>query len=67
MSLREQVGPYFGSFGGRFVPESLIAALDELDEAYQAARVDPSFAAELEEAPVRHPDREAQALGPDPG
>ncbi len=49
MSLREQVGPYFGSFGGRFVPESLIAALDELDEAYQAARVDPSFAAELAE------------------
>ena len=49
MSLREQVGPYFGSFGGRFVPESLIAALDELDEAYQAARVDPAFAAELAE------------------
>jgi len=49
MTLREQVGPYFGSFGGRFVPESLIAALDELDEAYQAARVDPAFAAELAE------------------
>jgi tryptophan synthase beta chain len=49
MSLREQVGPYFGSFGGRFVPESLVAALDELDEAYQAARVDPVFAAELAE------------------
>lgn len=49
MSLREQVGPYFGSFGGRFVPESLIAALDELDAAYQAARVDPAFGAELAE------------------
>ncbi|MDX2025191.1 tryptophan synthase subunit beta [Microcella sp.] len=49
MKLREQVGPYFGEFGGRFVPESLIAALDELDAAYQAARVDPSFAAELTE------------------
>ena len=49
MNLREQVGPYFGEFGGRFVPESLIAALDELDAAYQAARVDPSFAAELDE------------------
>ena len=49
MNLREQVGPYFGEFGGRFVPESLIAALDELDDAYQAARVDPSFAAELAE------------------
>jgi tryptophan synthase beta chain len=49
MNLREQVGPYFGEFGGRFVPESLIAALDELDAAYQAARIDPAFAAELAE------------------
>jgi tryptophan synthase beta chain len=49
MKLREQVGPYFGEFGGRFVPESLIAALDELDAAYQAARVDPAFSAELAE------------------
>ncbi len=49
MNLREQVGPYFGEFGGRFVPESLIAALDELDAAYQAAKADPSFAAELAE------------------
>lgn len=49
MTLRDVVGPYFGTFGGRFVPESLIAALDELDEAYQAARVDPTFAAELAE------------------
>jgi len=47
--LREQVGPYFGEFGGRFVPESLIAALDELDATYQAARVDPTFQAELAE------------------
>jgi tryptophan synthase beta chain len=49
MSLRTQSGPYFGSFGGRFVPESLIAALDELDAAYTAAKNDPSFAAELAE------------------
>lgn len=49
MNLREQVGPYFGEFGGRFVPESLIAALDELDAAYQAAKLDPLFAAELAE------------------
>lgn len=47
--LREQVGPYFGEFGGRFVPESLIAALDELDATYQAAKVDPTFQAELAE------------------
>jgi len=47
MALRDMTGPYFGSFGGRFVPESLVAALDELDEAYRAAAVDPEFAAEL--------------------
>ena len=29
-SLREQRGPFFGDFGGRFMPESLIAAIDEL-------------------------------------
>lgn len=48
-ALRSQNGPYFGQFGGRFVPESLIAALDELDETYQAAKVDPEFIAELAE------------------
>jgi tryptophan synthase beta chain len=47
MSLREAVGPYFGEYGGRFVPESLIAALDELDAAYSDARNDPVFQAEL--------------------
>jgi tryptophan synthase beta chain len=45
--LADQVGPYFGEFGGRFVPESLIAALDELDQTYQEAKNDPSFIAEL--------------------
>jgi tryptophan synthase beta chain len=45
--LSEQVGPYFGDFGGRFVPESLIGALDELDQTYQHARTDPEFIAEL--------------------
>lgn len=45
--LSEQVGPYFGDFGGRFVPESLIGALDELDETYQHAKTDPRFTAEL--------------------
>ncbi|MBG6054225.1 tryptophan synthase beta chain [Salinibacterium sp. CAN_S4] len=49
MNLRDELGPYFGEFGGRFVPESLIAALDDLDAAYTAAKADPSFAAELTE------------------
>ena len=48
-NLREQSGPYFGEYGGRFVPESLIAALDELELTYNAAKNDESFRAELSE------------------
>lgn len=46
-NLKSQVGPYFGEFGGRFVPESLIAALDELDATYQDAKNDPEFINQL--------------------
>ena len=38
---------HFGRYGGRFVPEALIVALDELDAAFRAAIVDPAFQAEL--------------------
>ena len=38
----------FGRFGGRYVPETLIPALDELQAAYTAARQDPEFLAELD-------------------
>ncbi len=48
MALRDELGPYFGEYGGRFVPESLIAALDELDAAYRVARSDPGFQRELD-------------------
>ncbi len=48
-SLRDQHGPYFGEFGGRFVPESLIGALDQLERVYEDAKNDPSFVAELAE------------------
>jgi len=48
-SLRAQDGPYFGQYGGRFVPESLIAALDQLEETYADAKADPTFALELDE------------------
>ena len=41
-------GGHFGGYGGRFVPESLIATLNELDACYAAARADPAFGAELE-------------------
>ena len=37
----------FGAFGGRYVPETLIPALDELEEAYATAQADPSFRADL--------------------
>ena len=47
--LGEQVGPYFGQYGGRFVPEPLIAALDQLSQVYEAARKDPKFQEELAE------------------
>ena len=46
-SLREQHGPFFGDFGGRYMPESLIAAIDELTAAYDEAKADPAFQAEL--------------------
>ncbi len=49
MSLRTETGPYFGDFGGRFVPESLVAALDELSAAWEEAKADPAFRAELDE------------------
>ena len=47
MALRDELGPYFGEYGGRFVPESLIAALDELSAAYELAKFDPGFQKEL--------------------
>ncbi|APH01582.1 tryptophan synthase subunit beta [Janibacter indicus] len=43
----EPVPGRFGRFGGRYVPEALIPALEELDEARQKALVDPDFVDEL--------------------
>jgi len=37
----------FGAFGGRLAPEALMAALEELTRAYEAARADPAFQADL--------------------
>ncbi|HZL80814.1 MAG TPA: tryptophan synthase subunit beta [Demequina sp.] len=48
-SLGSLSGPYFGDFGGRFVPEALIAALDDLDAAWTRLKDDPAFIAELAE------------------
>ena len=38
----------FGSYGGRYVPEALVAALEQLDEARLKANIDPAFQGELE-------------------
>jgi tryptophan synthase beta chain len=38
---------YFGDFGGRFVPETLVQPVEELERAYFSAREEPAFAAEL--------------------
>jgi len=42
----DQTG-YFGEYGGRFVPETLVAPLDELTAAYLSVRDDPDFQAEF--------------------
>ncbi|MHB8917990.1 MAG: tryptophan synthase subunit beta, partial [Desulfocucumaceae bacterium] len=34
---------YFGAFGGRFVPETLMSALEELESSYNVAKNDPAF------------------------
>src|SRR5438094_8085979 len=47
----------FGDYGGRYVPETLIPALDELDTGWRAAQADPSFAAELDELARRYAGR----------
>ena len=39
---------HFGPYGGRFAPEALIPALDELAAAYRDAKADPQFQAELD-------------------
>ena len=39
---------YFGKYGGRFVPETLVEPVEELERAYFVARDDPSFRAELD-------------------
>jgi tryptophan synthase beta chain len=44
---KSETGHYFGPFGGRYVPETLIHALEELEEAYERYKDDPEFVEEL--------------------
>jgi tryptophan synthase beta chain len=41
------ISGHFGRYGGRFAPEALMSALDDLTRAYASARADPAFGAEL--------------------
>ena len=58
---------YFGDYGGRFVPETLVAPIEELEKAYREARVDRAFGVQLESLLGRYVGRptpvyEAQRL-----
>ncbi|MDE2855733.1 MAG: tryptophan synthase subunit beta [Chloroflexota bacterium] len=63
---------YFGEFGGRFVPETIIPALDELEAAYNEAMADPNFHQSLRHlqrtytgrpTPISYARRLSEALG----
>ncbi|KAK9823141.1 hypothetical protein WJX72_000562 [[Myrmecia] bisecta] len=65
-ALRPDANGRFGKFGGKYVPETLIVALTELEEAYREACEDPAFQEELasvlkhyvgRESPLYHADR----------
>jgi tryptophan synthase beta chain len=48
---------YFGPFGGKFIPEALVAAVDEVAAEYEKAKGDPTFAAELNDLLVHYTGR----------
>jgi len=69
--VKEQPGR-FGPYGGRYVPETLMAALEELEREYEKARRDKKFSAEFERllkeyagrpTPLFHAERLTKALG----
>ncbi|GHH98348.1 tryptophan synthase subunit beta [Neobacillus kokaensis] len=49
---------HFGKFGGRFVPETLMKAITELTDAYEAAKLDPEFTSEIERLSKEYVGRE---------
>jgi tryptophan synthase beta chain len=63
---------HFGEFGGKFVPETLMAALDDLEREYAAIREDPDFQSELagllhtyagRPTPLYHAERLSKEIG----
>jgi tryptophan synthase beta chain len=55
--LRHAPGPYFGEYGGRWMPESLMAAMDQLEDTFEKAKVDPEFIAELDDLSRNYANR----------
>jgi tryptophan synthase beta subunit len=53
LTVETPLSPHFGEFGGRFIPEVLVAAHEDLEAAYNEARADPEFHRELD-ALLRH-------------
>lgn len=49
---------FFGEYGGRFVPETLMTAVLELEQTYRTAKEDPAFQAEFEDLLVQYVGRE---------
>lgn len=52
-----QLNPFFGQFGGQYVPEALVPALKELEEAFCQAQNDPAFKTELHELLTQYAGR----------
>ena len=55
--MSEQRHGYFGSFGGQFMPETLMNAVLELEEAYNKYKDDPDFVCELEDLHKKYTGR----------
>src|ERR1041385_1452284 len=48
---------YFGAFGGKFIPEALVAAVDEVAVEYEKAKADPEFPRDLDALLVHYTGR----------
>jgi tryptophan synthase beta chain len=71
-AVQKETPGRFGVYGGRYVPETLVAALDELEQAYNEAKIDPAFQAKLDSllrdyagrpTPLYFAERLSQSLG----
>ncbi|MGE0601318.1 MAG: tryptophan synthase subunit beta [Dehalococcoidia bacterium] len=58
MAVETALSPRFGEFGGRYIPETLVAAHDELERIYKEAQADPEFHRELDDLMKHYVGRE---------